>query len=89
MMELELFGMARSAAGTPVLALDVREPVTVRDLLQAAAAASPALLGSVIAADGSLIAPNLLLLDGRREVALEDRVCAADRPCLLFLPSGG
>jgi hypothetical protein len=37
----------------------------------------------------ALVEPNLILLDGRRAVRDGERFSADDRPCVLFLASGG
>jgi len=87
---LELFGMARALAGTSTVALDVPEPATLRQVLAALAALHPDMVGSVLRPQTfEPIEPNLVLLDGRRRCALDDVISEADRPCLLFLPSGG
>ncbi len=58
--------------------------------MRALADALPALVPDVIAPAGdALVEPNLLLLDGRRAPQGEERFGAADRPCVLFLASGG
>ncbi|HVA36636.1 MAG TPA: hypothetical protein VNJ51_03400 [Candidatus Dormibacteraeota bacterium] len=88
-MRLELFGMARHLVGTAALEVPVTSPVTVGRLLREAARAAPQLVGSVLEADGTPIAPNYLLLDGRRAAEPGATVRESDRPCLLVLASGG
>ncbi len=88
-MTVEFFGMARELAGAA--RLDVGgERMTRGELVRALADACPALVGAVIdpAHDG-FVPPNLLLLDGRRAPGADDTFAAGDRPCILFLPSGG
>jgi hypothetical protein len=87
---LELFGMARALVGAPSVDLVVGEPATLRGLLGALAARYPQLDGSVLdPASHAPLEPNVVLLDGRRAGALDEPVSDLDRPCLLFLPSGG
>jgi hypothetical protein len=48
------------------------------------------MIGSIIdPAAEAFIHPNLLLLDGRRAITDDEVFAAADRPCVLFLASGG
>jgi hypothetical protein len=86
---VELFGMARVLAGAP--SLDIGgERMTKRELVGALAARCPAMIGSVIDPAGqSFLHPNLLLLDGRRAIGDDETFGAGDRPCVLFLASGG
>ncbi len=89
-MKVELFGMARALAGAAHVELAVDEPVTLRELLRSLADAVPALVPDVIdATRDALVEPNLLLLDGRRAPAGDETFRADDRPCILFLASGG
>lgn len=89
-MTVELFGMARALAGVSHVVLAVDGPVTYGEFVAALADAVPALVPGVIApARDALVVPNLLLLDGRRPPADGERFGAADRPCVLFLASGG
>ncbi len=89
-MKLELFGMARELVGAPSVDLEVTEPVTLRVLLAELARAHPKLEGNVLdSVTHAPLQPNAVLLDGRRARALDETVSDADRPCLLFLPSGG
>ena len=89
-MKVELFGMARALAGVSHVDLAVDEPVTLRDFLRSLADAVPALVPDVIApALDAFVEPNLMLLDGRRPVGDDETFGDADRPCVLFLASGG
>ena len=89
-MTVELFGMARALAGVSHVVLAVDGPLTYAEFLRALADAVPALVPEVIApACDELVEPNLLLLDGRRAPRGAERFGAADRPCVLFLASGG
>ncbi|MEA2689432.1 MAG: hypothetical protein QOJ39_3592 [Candidatus Eremiobacteraeota bacterium] len=89
-MKVELFGMARALAGVSHVELAVDEPVTLRDFLRSLADAVPALVPDVIAPElDAFVEPNLMLLDGRRPVGQDDTFRDADRPCVLFLASGG
>lgn len=89
-MTVELFGMARALAGTTHVELALEEARGSADLLRALAAAVPALVPDVIAPSrDALVEPNLLLLDGRRAPSDGETIRADDRPCLLFLASGG
>jgi molybdopterin converting factor small subunit len=89
-VRLELFGMARALVGGPHVELEVAEPASLRALLAELANRYPQVVGEVLEARSfTPIEPNLVLLDGRRPADLDDRVSEADRPCLLFLPSGG
>jgi hypothetical protein len=86
---VELFGPARALAGRAAIELPVSEPVELPAFLRALASAVPAFVGEIVSADlDAFVAPNLLLLDGRRGA---DGIAfsSADRPCVLFLPSGG
>jgi len=89
-MTVELFGIARSIAGTPQIDVAVDEPATLGALVRALARACPALVGDVIEASGDgFVAPNYVLLDGRRAAGMDEPVRASDKPCVLFLASGG
>ncbi len=89
-MTVELFGMARALAGVSHVVLAVDEPVAVPEFLRALADAVPALVPGVIAASrDAFVEPNLLLLDGRRAPSNGERFGSDDRPCVLFLASGG
>jgi hypothetical protein len=89
-MTVELFGLARALAGRGSIEVPVDEPVGMSAFVRALADACPALVGDVVSPgrDG-FIPPNLLLLDGRRAVGPQARFTGADRPCVLFVPSGG
>ena len=89
-MTVELFGPARALAGAATLTLDVDEPVDLITFVRALAAAVPAFVGQIVTAErDAFVPPNLVLLDGRRAVGDGVRFGAADRPCVLFLASGG
>lgn len=89
-MKIELFGMARAIVGSASIDLALAEPTTARALVAALASAYPALVGPVIELSGErLLAPNLLLLDGRRAAGDDAAIGAGDKPCVLFLASGG
>jgi hypothetical protein len=89
-MRLELFGMARELIGAPVIDVGVGSSATIDGLVYALARAYPQLVGVVIDADRSaLIEPNVVLLDGRRAPEGNESFDESDRPCLLFVPSGG
>jgi hypothetical protein len=89
-MTVELFGMARALAGASEIALPLDGPVDYASFVRALADAAPALVPEVIAPTrDALVEPNLLLLDGRRALRDGERFGAADRPCILFLASGG
>lgn len=89
-MTIELFGMARALAGVPEVALEVGAPATLRSLLEALATRYPQLKGAVLdPATHEPLEPNVVLLDGRRARGLDETIDAADKPVLLFLPSGG
>lgn len=89
-MKVELFGMARALAGVSHVELALDEPVTLPDFLRALGDAVPALVPDVISpAVDALVEPNLLLLDGRRALRDGETFGAADRPCIMFLASGG
>jgi hypothetical protein len=88
-MTIEFFGMARVLAGASELDVGGAR-LTKRELVRALAVRCPQLIGSVIdAANETFVEPNLLLLDGRRAIGDDDAFEAADRPCVLFLASGG
>jgi hypothetical protein len=87
---VELFGLARSLAGVPQVELALDGPVDRERFLHALADAVPALVPDVIVPGrDALVEPNLLLLDGRRAPAAGETFDAGDRPCVLFLASGG
>ncbi len=87
-MTVELFGPARALAGAATIDVSLAE-ADERTLIDALARAVPAFVGTIVTdARDAFVAPNLLLLDGRRS-AEGVRFTAADRPCVLFLPSGG
>jgi hypothetical protein len=89
-MKVELFGMARAIAGVSHLELALDEPVALGDFLRSLADAVPGLVPDVIAASlDAFVEPNLLLLDGRRAPQGDETFVSADRPCVLFLASGG
>lgn len=88
-MTVEFFGVARVFAGAP--SLDIGgDRLTTRELVRALAQRCPAMVGPVIDAEGqTFVQPNFLLLDGRRATGDDEPFGAADRPCVLFLASGG
>ncbi|MDQ2857712.1 MAG: hypothetical protein M3R53_03545 [Candidatus Eremiobacteraeota bacterium] len=87
-MTIELFGMARHVAGTPAIEVG-GERLTPRELVRALAAI-PQMAGAVVDAEREeFVEPNMLLLDGRRVCGADEPFYAADRPCVLFLASGG
>jgi len=89
-MTVELFGPARALAGRALIEIAVDEPTDLPGFLAALTAALPAFVGEIVTAErDAFIAPNLLLLDGARAVEGGVRFSAADRPCVLFLASGG
>jgi hypothetical protein len=89
-VKVELFGMARALAGVSHVELALDEPVALSDFLRALGDAVPALIPDVIApAADVLVEPNLLLLDGRRALQAGETFGDGDRPCILFLASGG
>ena len=88
-MTVELFGMARAIAGRAEVELGVDE-VDYVGFVRALAYAVPALFPDVIAPSrDDLVEPNLVLLDGRRAPRDGERFRGADRPCVVFLESGG
>jgi hypothetical protein len=89
-MKVELFGMARALAGVSHVELALDEPVELHDFLRSLADAVPALVPDVIVASlDAFVEPNLLLLDGHRAPGAGETFVDADRPCVLFLASGG
>ncbi len=87
-MTIELYGMARHLAGSPTLEVG-GERLTRRELVRALAT-MPAMVGHVVDAERErFVEPNMLLLDGRRAIGDDEPFVAADRPCVLFLASGG
>ena len=89
-MTVELFGMARALAGTPSVELQVDGPVDYGQFVRALAQAAPALVPEVISpARDAIVEPNIVLLDGRRAPRDGERFGDDDRPCVLFLASGG
>lgn len=89
-MKVELFGMARALAGVSHVELALDGPVALPDFLRSLSEAVPALVPDVIApALDAFVEPNLLLLDGRRAPRDGETFGASDRPCVLFLASGG
>jgi hypothetical protein len=89
-VKVELFGMARALAGVSHVDLALDEPVAFHDFLRALAEAVPPLVPDVIAPSlDAFVEPNLLLLDGRRAPRAGETFRAADKPCVLFLASGG
>jgi len=89
-VKVELFGMARALAGVSHVELALDEPVELSDFLRSLAEAVPALVPDVIVASlDAFVEPNLLLLDGRRPPGPGETFGDADRPCVLFLASGG
>ncbi len=82
--------MARALAGVSHVDLALDEPIALPEFLRALGDAVPALIPDVIApAADVLVEPNLLLLDGRRALQAGETFGDADRPCILFLASGG
>jgi hypothetical protein len=89
-MTVELFGMSRALAGRPTVTLAVAGTLDYAGFLRALADAVPALVPDVIVPTrDALVEPNLLLLDGKRAPRGDERFGDGDRPCVLFLASGG
>lgn len=88
-MTVEFFGMARALVGLPTTELLLHEPIRLVDMLAALAARYPQLIGVVLDSHYNLIEPNVVLLDGRRAADLLELITAADKPCIILLPSGG
>ncbi|HTJ26580.1 MAG TPA: hypothetical protein VMA36_10475 [Candidatus Limnocylindria bacterium] len=89
MIDVELFGMARALAGRSHVTLPLAD-ADYREFVRALAEALPQLVPDVITPTrDDFVEPNLLLLDGRRAARDGERFGAADRPCVLFLASGG
>jgi hypothetical protein len=87
---VELFGPARALAGRAHIEIAVDEPTDLRAFLLALTAALPAFVGEIVTGErDAFVAPNLLLLDGARAVGADVQFTGADRPCVLFLASGG
>jgi hypothetical protein len=89
-MTVELFGPARALAGCAFVDIAVDEPTDLRAFLLALTLALPAFVGEIVTGErDAFVAPNLLLLDGVRAVDGDVRFTSGDRPCVLFLASGG
>lgn len=87
-MNVELFGIARALAGVPAIEVG-GDRMTSGELGRALILLVPSFSGNVVDPEThAFIEPNLLLLDGRRAVG-DSAFTADDRPCVLFLPSGG
>ena len=87
-MTIELFGMARHLAGSETLDIG-GERLTQRELI-CALALNPAMIGQVVDVEReAFVPPNMLLLDGRRAPGNDEPFYASDKPCVLFLASGG
>lgn len=87
-MTIELFGMARALAGSPTIEIG-GDRLTRRELVLALATI-PAMSGNVVDPEREeFVEPNMLLLDGRRATGPDEPFRAEDRPCVLFLASGG
>jgi len=87
---VELFGPARALAGRAQVEIAVDEPTDLHGFLRALTAALPAFDGAIVTPErDAFVAPNMLLLDGLRAVEDGARFSAADRPCVMFLASGG
>ncbi|BDE06615.1 hypothetical protein WPS_18910 [Vulcanimicrobium alpinum] len=89
-MRVELFGMARALAGTATVEIRADGALTYAEFVRALADAIPSMVPGVIAPSrDALVEPNLVLLDGRRAPREGERFGDGDRPCVLFLASGG
>jgi len=89
-VKVELFGLARALAGKAVVEIAIDEPTDVEAFIRALVGACPELDGSVIDRErAAFIEPNLLLLDGRRAPHADETFDSGDKPCVLFLASGG
>ena len=88
---VELFGVARLAAGRVAVTLAVPRGATLADALAALAQACPTLVGKAIAADGVALLPgHVLNLDGRTFVDdLSQPVRPGERILLLSDQAGG
>jgi hypothetical protein len=87
---VELFGPARVLAGRALGESAVDEPTDLRSFLRALTTALPSFVGEIVTGErDAFVEPNLLLLDGVRAVGGDVRFTSADRPCVLFLASGG
>jgi len=89
-MTVELFGLARALAGKAVVEIALDEPTDIDAFILALVSAYPEFDGSIIdGARAAFIEPNLLLLDGRRAPVAGETFGSADKPCVVFLASGG
>ena len=88
---VELYGVARLAAGTGEVALSLRPGATVRDALAALARERPALVGKVVdETDGRLLDGYTLNLNGAAFVAdLGAPVEEGDAVLVLSAEAGG
>lgn len=88
---VELFGVARLAAGRVAVTLAVPRGATLIDALAALAAACPTLLGKAIAEDGITLLPGYVLNRGGRSFVddLSQPVHPGERMLLLSDQAGG
>ena len=87
MAVVELFGTARVLAGVTLVEVSA---ATVRDALRQLAADYPALVGTVLAADGTPTPAYMLNLDGLRFVPdLDEPLAESSRLLLISSLSGG
>ena len=92
-IQLELFGLARIAAGTKELGLELEEGMAFRDIVRLLSARYPTMIGNVIQPDGeTLQPPNIFNLNARQMIQadqMDECPNDGDRIVLMSMSAGG
>ena len=89
-VEIELLGVARFLARREQVILDLEAPTTLQQLLLRLADELPALVGTVLTAEGSFLAGHVLSRAGTDLLRdPEDPIAPGERLMLLSLSAGG
>lgn len=92
-VHVELFGLARLAAGVKELVLDLEDGTTFRDVVRLLAKRYPAMSVDVIMPDGeTLHPPNIFNLNAKRMIQssqMDESPTDGDRIILMSVSAGG
>lgn len=86
---VELLGLARYLAGREEVEVMHSTPCSVRSLIEAIAAAAPALVGDVIDPNMILVGGHVLAASGEAPLAMDDQIEPGAQLMLFSLWAGG